>query len=46
MVVNKDKILNKGVIKVLNFAPPYSFGIYLTHVLFLNLLTENFNILK
>lgn len=46
VVVNKDKILNKGVIKVLNFVSPYSFGIYLTHVLFLNLLTENFNILK
>ena len=46
VVVNKDKIIGKNMTKIINVISPYSFGIYLTHVLFLNLLTENFNILK
>lgn len=46
IVKNKSKIIGDKTIKVLKFIAPYSFGIYLTHVIFLNLLTTNFEILK
>ncbi len=46
IINNKDKILTDKKIKILNLISPYSFGIYLTHVIFLNLLTENFKILN
>ncbi len=46
IIGNKNIILNDKLIKILNLVSPYSFGVYLTHVLFLNILTENIKVLN
>ncbi len=46
IILNSDRILKAPVIKIVELIVTYSFGVYLSHLLFYNILVKEFDILK
>lgn len=46
IIINSDRILNKPVEKAAKILVTYSFGVYLSHLMFYNILVKEFDILK
>jgi surface polysaccharide O-acyltransferase-like enzyme len=46
VLINKERVMKKPVTRVVRIVTPYFFGIYLSHLMFYNILVKEFNILK